>query len=86
MDALKPCPFCAEIPELPDGEGTQYEIECECGMARSCIQISDLMTISERHEDCFIKSECRYREVYIQRARDEAIENWNSRSAAEGEG
>jgi hypothetical protein len=75
---LLPCPFCGEIPELPRGDGTQYEIECNCGMARSCIQISDLMSIDERASDPF--ENYLYSEIYIQRAKNEAIKAWNTRT------
>lgn len=75
---VKTCPFCGEIPELPNGDGTQYEIECVCGMAMSSVQISDLMTIEERIADHFI--DYRYDQTYIDRARDEAINNWNERN------
>lgn len=77
MEKLKPCPFCGEVPEFPDGSGTQYEIECDCGMARSCVQISDLMTIGERMADDF---ECyRYEQKYIDRAKEHVVNAWNDR-------
>lgn len=75
---LLPCPFCGGIPDYPSGDGTQYEIECDCGMARSCVQICDLMTEDERHNDDFINY--RYGEEYIERAKLEAINMWNKRS------
>jgi len=74
---LKPCPFCGEVPVLPDGKGTQYEIWCDCGMACSTVQIPDLMTIEERTQDGFAKN--RYGQKFIDRAKDEAINNWNNR-------
>lgn len=74
---ILPCPFCGEMPELPDGIGTQYDIECDCGKSKSCVQISDLMTIEERVEDEFI--EYRYGEEYINRAKNFTIEEWNKR-------
>lgn len=77
MAELKPCPFCGETPELPDGDGTQYDIECDCGMASSSVQISDLMTIEERTEDQF--TDYRYEEKYIERAKNEAVKQWNTR-------
>lgn len=77
MEDLKPCPFCGGIPILPDGRGTQYDICCECGMAMSSIQICDLMTIEERTEDQF-ENFC-YKKEYIDRAKAEAIKNWNTR-------
>ena len=76
--ALKPCPFCGEVPDFPSGDGTQYEIECECGMARSSIQISDLMTHDERMRDKFI--DYRYDEEFVERAKNEAAKDWNSRA------
>ncbi len=78
MVTLKHCPFCGAIPKLPDGDGTQYDIECDCGHASSGVQISDLMTIEERQADDF--ENYRYQQVYIDRARQEAIKNWNNRS------
>lgn len=74
---LLPCPFCGGIPKLPDGNGTQYEIECECGMASSSIQISDFMSYEERATDPFMNY--RYGEEYIERAKREAINKWNIR-------
>ena len=77
MIKLKPCPFCGDVPKLPDGGGTQYEIECICGMACSSVQICDYMTIEERIADDFI--DYRYGQEFIDRARDKAVEYWNER-------
>lgn len=75
---LLPCPFCGSNPKLPDGYGTQYEIECNgCGQATSSIQICDLMTIDERVADMF--NNYRYGEEFIERAKLAAIESWNNR-------
>lgn len=71
------CPFCGEVPPLPHGDGTQYEIECDCGMARSCVQISDLMTYEERQSDDFVN--WRYAEKYVERAKLYCITKWNTR-------
>ena len=81
--ALKPCPFCGEIPELPCGDGTQYEIECNCGCARSCVQICDLMEDGERASDDF--TDYRYKQKYIDRAKDYTIEQWNTRTPIDPE-
>jgi len=78
FDTLKPCPFCGEVPEFPEGTGSQYEIECGCGMAISSVQICDLMTIEERVVDGF--RNFRYGEKYINRAKRAAIKLWNKRS------
>ena len=85
-EELKPCPFCGEKPELPSGDGTQYEIECGgCGQAMASVQICDLMTIEERAADEF--TNYRYAEEFVERAKVEAIANWNLRAQpAEAEG
>ncbi len=76
---LKPCPFCGDTPELPSGDGTQYEIECGgCGQAMASVQICDLMTIEERVADTF--TDYRYGEEFVERAMVEAIERWNTRA------
>ncbi|WP_173176210.1 Lar family restriction alleviation protein [Pseudomonas tohonis] len=78
-EELKPCPFCGEVPDLPSGDGTQYEIECgACGGAMVSVQISTLMTHEERSSDPF--TDYRYAEQFIQRAKTEAIELWNTRA------
>jgi len=78
MKDLLSCPFCGETPELPDGDGTQYDIECDCAMASSCVQICDLLTREEHAESTFVNY--RYEQKYIDRARDYAIDRWNSRN------
>jgi len=76
---LKPCPFCGDTPELPDGAGTQYEIECGgCGQAMASVQICDLMTLEERVADAF--TDYRYGEEFVERAKVQAIEHWNNRA------
>ena len=74
---LLPCPFCGEVPSYPDGIGTQYEMWCDCGMACSCVQISDLMTLEERNADPFI--DYKYSEEYVERAKREVTRMWNER-------
>lgn len=80
-DTLKPCPFCGNTPELPDGFGTtQYEIECDCGMSSSVVQICDLMTIEERSDDgSYNQATYSYSQQYIDRAKIYAIDKWNTR-------
>ena len=75
---LLTCPFCGSNPTLPDGYGTQYEIECDgCGKATSSVQICDLMTLEERSDDEF--KDYRYGEEFIERAKLVAIDGWNNR-------
>jgi len=76
--ALLACPFCGEVPDYPSGDGTQYEIECDCGHASSSVQISDLMTIEERIADDFV--DYRYGEQFIERAKIETTKMWNKRA------
>jgi len=85
-EELKPCPFCGDVPELPSGDGTQYEIECGgCGQAMASVQICDLMTPEERTADSF--TDYRYAEQFVERAKQQAITNWNRRAQpAEAEG
>jgi hypothetical protein len=75
------CPFCGEDVEAgtaDDVVGTFCEIECDCGMARSSVQISDLMEIKERIEADFI--DYMYPLKYRQRALDYCIKQWNTRA------
>lgn len=77
---LLPCPFCGDKPELPSGEGTQYEIECSgCGQAMASVQICDLMSAEERTAGSF--TNYRYTDEFVERAKKQAIENWNTRAA-----
>ena len=76
-EEIKPCPFCGEIPKLPSGKGSQYEIYCDCGSAQSCVQICDLMTKEERHSDPF--TDYKHKDEYVERAKKEVIKKWNKR-------
>lgn len=79
---LLPCPFCGSIPALPNGRGSQYELECsDCGCAIASVQICDLMTIEERMscDDLIEANNWSYPEQYVERAKMEAIEMWNTR-------
>lgn len=77
---LMPCPFCKEMPKYPGGDGTQYEIICDCGMANSCVQISDLMTREESMGSKFESNNHTFEDEYILRAKKEATKMWNTRA------
>ena len=82
--SLLPCPFCGEVPKLPTVDkvyGTFCEIWCDCGMAKSGVQISDLMEIAERAEADFI--DYMYPLKYRQRALDHCAKQWNTRAVKE---
>jgi len=79
MIELLSCPFCGEIPHINHRGGSCLEIEC-CWICVS-IQISDLMTIEERlaePERCE-ENQFYHQPEYIERARSEAIKEWNTR-------
>jgi len=72
-----PAPCCGSDPNLPSGEGTQYEVECDCGHFCVRVQISDTMTIEERTEEPF--TDFKYSLEYVARAAAEAKTLWNTR-------
>lgn len=76
---LKPCPFCGRTPELPDGDGSEYLIECVCGLARSGVFIVDCMNFEDRDMGKFDFETGRYPQQFIDKAALVAIENWNTR-------
>lgn len=76
-----PAPCCGSDPNLPSGEGTQYEVECDCGHFCVRVQISDTMTIDERVEEPF--TDFKYSPEYIARASAEAKTLWNTRWTGE---
>lgn len=80
---MKPvhCPFCGVLPNFDPVEevyGTFYEYDCGCGLSHVSLQISDLMTIEERKGDDF--NDHQYGIVYRERAMNEAIKRWNTRT------
>lgn len=76
---LLPCPFCGTEVELPEyGQGTCYEGP-SCCIANTSIQICDHMTIEERIADPF--TDYRYKPEYVERAKQQAIEQWNERKS-----
>ncbi len=77
MLKLLPCPFCGTVPTLPNGKGTQYEMYCDCGMAMSTVQISDLMTIDEREHGW--GGYQMYKPEFVERAKLYVIGKWNTR-------
>ena len=80
MSEILPCPFCgkeASFIEPSECFGTYYEYDCDCGLARVSIQISDLMSREERFADPF--TDYQYSLEYIERAREEAKRIWNTR-------
>ncbi len=81
MSELLPCPFCGDTPELPEYvAGTQYE-DLGCCFAYLGVQICDLMTIEERSEpDSWDNETFRYADKYVERAKQEAIRQWNTRA------
>jgi len=75
---LKPCPFCGFIPKLPSGQGTQYELWCECGQSIVAVQICDLMS-HEEHMNTDLDSNHYYPKEFIERAKQKVITMWNTR-------
>lgn len=80
---LKPCPFHVEkyYPSFR-GEGTQASLSCdECGTFWEQ-QICDLMTMEERRseEGKFDMKTYLYAEKFVERARLELVEQWNTRA------
>lgn len=79
--SILPCPFCGEVPSVPDvGDviGACCDIECGCGMAVSSVQICDIMTQEEYWNSDF--AECMHPLEYRQRALDYCIKKWNTRA------
>lgn len=75
---ILPCPFCGDIPKLPDIHGTQCEMYCDCGMAMSSVQISDLIESHEK-DGAWLGNESRYKDIFFNRALEKVILQWNTR-------
>lgn len=77
---LLPCPFCDETPVMEYRGGSCVDLECVCGMAGTSVQICDLMTIEERSdESSYDGATHRYADEYVQRAKEQLGEEWNTR-------
>lgn len=85
---LKLCPFCGVAPVFPEAKdvyGTCYDAGCEkCGIATISIQIIDCFDRPRSHvHDSWDNKELQYGAEYIEVARQEAFQLWNSRSDEE---
>lgn len=74
---LLPCPFCGEVPELPEIENCKFyaEIRCKCKIAN--------ISISMRNSDSLEEHFANYNGYPIarrQQALNEAIAAWNRRA------
>lgn len=83
-EQLKPCPFCGTAPVFPDAKdtyGTCYEAGCEdCGIPQIAIQIIDCFDHPRDHvHDSYDESKHQYAVEYIEVARQQAINDWNTR-------
>ncbi len=81
---IMPCPFCGNAPVFPDAKdvtGTCYEAGCEeCGIASILIQIIECFDYPrDQVQDSWNNETMRYGLEYIEVARSEAIERWNTR-------
>lgn len=83
------CPFCGSEPDFPlvdDVYGTCYDAGCnDCGIATISIQIIDCFDYGEspNREDVhnsWDDENVKYGDKFIEVARDEAIERWNTRA------
>jgi hypothetical protein len=84
--AIKPCPFCGAAPVFPDAKdvlGTCYEAGCEeCGVPSLSIQIIDCFDHPRDHvHESWNNETMKYGLKYIEVARQEAIDLWNTRTA-----
>lgn len=82
---VMPCPFCGNTPIFPDAKdvfGTCYEAGCEeCGIPSVSIQIIDCFDYPRDHvHDSWDNETMQYGLEYIDVARREAIERWNTRA------
>ena len=85
---LLPCPFCGSNPIFPESKdvfGTCYEAGCEdCCIPHISIQIIDCFDYGESPNrsdvhDSWDQKNIKYGDKFIEVARSEAIDDWNSR-------
>jgi len=85
MKDLLPCPFCGTIPDFSNSKdtyGTCYDGGCGgCGIATISIQIIDCFEHPRKHvHESWNDTISQYGIKYIEVARQQAIEQWNTRS------
>lgn len=84
-EELKPCPFCggeADFPNAASSFGTFYECGCgDCGIPTISIKIIDCFDRPRDHvHNSWNPNTSQYAHMYIRVARDEAVEQWNTRT------
>jgi hypothetical protein len=87
---VMPCPFCGNTPIFTDAKdvfGTCYEAGCEeCGIPSISIQIIDCFDRPRDDvHDSWDNETMQYGLEYIEVAREEAIERWNTRAVPNAE-
>lgn len=83
-EKILPCPFCGSKPDFPEAKdvyGTYYEYGCnDCCLATDSLSIIDCFDRPRDHvHDAWNGDTHQYGLEYIEVARKQAIEGWNSR-------
>lgn len=83
--SIETCPFCKSTPVFPEAKdvfGTFYDAGCEeCGIATLSLQIIDCFDRPRDHvHDSWDDNKIQYGIKYIEVARKQAIEQWNTRA------